>query len=330
MSGSSELNSSEFDGLRHHQVAVLLQVLAESELAAEKHLERRFLERAPRFKETLAFLTGIGAIQNVDGMLSTTSAFETVQLQDPIETQGAVLSLLLHQDSAYRREMLDYIQRFGVVDGTAVYAPSVEARSAESAVRNYLMDLGIVSFDGAKEHYVLRREHSCLYALARRSHRMVSPAQLSDQIRAREDIGLRAEKQVLCHERQRVGERFKDQVDHVAVRDVTAGYDILSVTVCEDGDVVPRYIEVKAVPPEDYRFYWSANEMDMAQMFGAWYYLYLVPVSTGGGFNIGSLRMLSDPHKAVLGPGSEWIVEKDIVRCSLDTDAGVLRDWKRQ
>ena len=38
------------------------------------------------------------------------------------------------------------------------------------------------------------------------------------------------------------------------------------------------YIEVKAVSPNTFTFYWSQREVDVAKVLGQHYYLYLLPV----------------------------------------------------
>jgi hypothetical protein len=59
----------------------------------------------------------------------------------------------------------------------------------------------------------------------------------------------------------------------------------------------------------------------MAEVFGAWYYLYLVPVVADGRIAADAVRIVQDPHVAVLGSGSNWIVETGVVQCRLAPDA---------
>jgi len=319
MSGSLDGSPSEFDGLRQRQVCELLRVLSEAELATKEHIRRRYAEREARFDETLAFLLEVRAVEEAGALICPALALAAISPDDYVKVSEATLRLLMNHDTRYRREVCDYLARFRVAGGAVVYRPLHTRSSAESGVRNFLMDLGVVTYDGNAGEYLLPPTHSALYAQARYPHRAITLAELKARLLAKEKLGLDAEKAVLVYERQRVGHHFEREVRHVATQDVAAGYDVLSVTVQDDGETTPRYIEVKAVPRDTYRFLWTANELTMAEAFGPRYYLYLVPVGSDGRLDLSRVRIVSDPVAAVLGVQSEWDVQRDGVRCSLAT-----------
>ncbi len=321
MSGSSDTNASIFEGLEQGQVVALLDVLKDSKLATRSHVARRFLERASRFEVTMRFLTTIGAIRDDNSIISVAPALREIRgHQGNSDLHRELIKLLTQRKSPYRSEMFEYLSHFCVTDGRATYRPTVEDRGDESDVRNYLMELGIVSYEASEDRYVLAMEHSDLYARAKESRAPVSPSEFQARRAAKEEIGLAAEIAVLAHERKRVGAQHAASVDHVALWNVAAGYDIRSVTVGNQDRELPRYIEVKAVPYERYQFFWTANELAMAELFGPWYYLYLLPVVSGGSFDFEKLRITCDPYANVLGPESEWVVERQVVRCCLKTE----------
>ena len=233
------------------------------------------------------------------------------------ELVAIVIDLIVRRENCFRSELFDYMKRFRVADGKAVYRPSVDQRSAESGVRNLLMEWGVVAFDSSESQYVLMPEHAALFAHARYCGHSVSPLQSQCNRRNKEDLGLAAEQAVVSYEHERLGPGLADQIDHVALRNVAAGYDIQSISVAEGNRSFPRYIEVKAVPSQTLRFYWTANEISVAEFFGSWYYLYLLPVDRQGAFSIRGLRIIANPHSAVLGSAGEWIVESDVIQCSL-------------
>ena len=86
----------------------------------------------------------------------------------------------------------------------------------------------------------------------------------------------------------------------MALRNVAAGYDIRSLTVSNDSETVPRFIEVKAVSPVSMCFHWTRNEVAVACTLRDFYFLYLLPVTGSGGFDVANLRIICDPHKRVL------------------------------
>lgn len=322
MTDCLENGASPFDGLHERQISALFDVLHDSELGGREHIRRRYLDREPRFDVTLRFLTEIGALQENNGVLALAPPLQTLEAAvTPQDLAPLLINLIVCTQNPFRSHLLEYVRQFRVADGSAVHRPSTQDRSAESAVRNLLMELGAVSYDTSQDQYVLAPQYSALFAQARCAPCLVSPAQLHRSQQEKEDLGLSAEIAIVSYERQRVGARLVDRIDHVALRNVAAGYDIQSVSVVEGERIVPRYIEVKAVPIGTFRFYWTPTEVSVAELFGAWYYLYLLPVDRCGTFSLRHLRVIPDPHRAVLASPSEWIVETAVMKCSLAPSA---------
>jgi len=318
MKDSLERTASTFEGLHQAQVLALLDVLRESELRTKEYVEKRYLDHAPKFETTLRFLTEIGAVQQKNSLLSITQILP--EESAPFAGQdltGVLISLILRRRSRYRSEMFRYLKRFQVTSGQATHRPTVEERSAESPVRNFLMELRVIEYDSSEDRYVVSPEYNALYAQAKHNPHSVSPYALVERLEEQEGIGFSAEIAVVSYERQRVGSQLAHRVDHVALRNVAAGYDIQSVSVCVGNKTLPRYVEVKAVPSGTFRFYWTSNEVNVAKSFGSWYYLYLLPVDRGESFDVGRLRIVRDPYSTVLGSPSEWVVDKDVIQCSL-------------
>ena len=53
----------------------------------------------------------------------------------------------------------------------------------------------------------------------------------------------------------------------------------------------------------------SKNEINTASQFKEQYFLYLLPVSTNGEFDISRLEIISDPVRNVLGNHQKWSSE---------------------
>jgi hypothetical protein len=71
-------------------------------------------------------------------------------------------------------------------------------------------------------------------------------------------------------------------------------------------------IEVKAVSPTDFRFYWSRNEIETARIHGPNYFLYLVPASKNG-FDMLKVRIIPNPFKRVYLDGKSWLRQEELV-----------------
>ena len=71
-------------------------------------------------------------------------------------------------------------------------------------------------------------------------------------------------------------------------------------------------IEVKAVSPYDYRFFWSRNEVEKAQETGNSYYLYLLPVITQYSFDISSLEIIRNPYQNIFLKNDKWNKKEEV------------------
>jgi hypothetical protein len=137
-------------------------------------------------------------------------------------------------------------------------------------------------------------------------------------LKDRETLGLAAEESVVVYEKKRVGPRYEKNVVHVSLRNASAGYDIKSVTQIMEDAIAPRYIEVKAVSPSTFMFYWTYNERRVAELFGKHYYLYLLPIDKRLGFKLDELKIIQNPLSTIMDVDSEWQVDMDVICCSIN------------
>jgi len=306
---------SLFDGICLRHVAVLLGLLQTSTLTRKAIIEKRYQDHALAFEATLNFLVAIGAVRDSDGYLRP-SNLTSVDSTNETQVGAHVLDMLMGGNSTYRGEALGYLKSFEMKEGEIQYCPPPEARGKHSAVRNLLMELRVVTYDRARDIYRLAPEYFSLYVANVASKPALSLRFFRQMVRDKEDIGLAAEFAVLAYEKERVGKHYSECVEHTALKNVNAGYDITSVT-SDECSLLPRLIEVKAVSAQDFQFFWSANEVTIASMFAPWYYLYLLPVKRHGEFSMDRLRIIPNPCAVVLAPGGEWLTEENAIRCAI-------------
>jgi len=327
MKESSARRTDAFEGLKWRHVLVLLSVLRESDYTQKGHIKKRYNARASRFTETLAFMTCLRAVKEKGGHLQ---ASDILRADDEDEARFWLAERLFCFRNRYRTQIFRYLRRFCVEDGEPTFRPSPASRHRESHVRNFLMEIGVVHYDTSRDCYLIAPEHLALYAVSQDNANKQTPAIVRTANRAKESLGLAAEKVVVSYEQDRVGRGFADRVEHVALWNAAAGYDVRSVTIDENGVVVPRYIEVKAVSASSLQFYWTRNEVLTAKLLSEWYYLYLLPAKTNGRFAINELKMIAHPHSAVLHAPNAWTVEPNVLRCYLRQegmrDPGVSSD----
>ena len=275
MEESSADRLSAFEGLEWHHVVTMLSVLRKSEYTKKEHVKKRYNEYASRYKETIIFMICLRAVIERDGHVQASAS---LLAENEAEARSWLAGRLFSSPNRYRTEIFQYLRGFRIIDGEPTSHPPSVSRHHESHVRNFLMEMGVVRHDTRRDCYLIAPEYLVLYAFARDNANKQTPAMLANVNRARESLGLAAEKTVVLYERDRIGSILADGVEHVALRNSAAGYDIRSVTIDDDGTAVHRYIEVKAVSGSSLQFYWTRNEVITAKLLSEWYYLYLLPV----------------------------------------------------
>ena len=310
------MSSSPFFHLRYAHVCAMLEVLQSIQLRRVSHVRRLFSERARGFDEVLPFLVNLGILTIKDESIRVNTQYFSA---DPSSLRALILDRLTIAQSKYRAELYSFLTQFKVVDGDVTYTPTEQNRSRDSSVRNFLVDFGVVLYNGENEQYLLSPEHVSLFAKARNTANQTSTHQLEADLDDRTSIGFAAERTVLQFERGRVGEQHANRVDHVSLRNVSAGYDILSVSF-DSFKITPRFVEVKAVPKGTYRFFWSKNEVRVAKELSSLYFLYLLPVNGYGKFDLGSLSIVENPIKSIFRQQSSWVTEGDAIVCYKRTE----------
>jgi len=318
MKDSSMVETVSFRGIEWHNVLKLLDVLVESSLLTTEYIARRFKERGTGFPETLEFLLSINALHRRTDHLALSSEVKDAAVNgNRAELQACLLTLLLHHGSGFRTAIYEYVRHFELHESEVLYCAARRQLSRHSFVRNFLMEIGVVAYEGKPRYYRLAPEYNYLYIDAMERSKVVSPSTLVAKLSDQADIGLLAEQRVLSYEKERVGPGSEHLIDHISRRNAAVGYDIKSVTQGKGKTLEPRYVEVKAVSEVCLRFYWTANEIRVAKLLGKLYYLYLLPVNVRGGFRLESLRIISDAYAVVLRPRSEWDIAENVISCSL-------------
>ncbi len=305
-------DDDRFRGLRWSQIRELVSVLQGAQLRDLGHIKRLYLEQAENFEETHAFLTEVAG--------SKTAGVGTIEIEVPSDidedwVRRWIVDSLLGSDNSYRRALYSYLQAYSIEGGAPRHRPRRPYRHYESNVRNFLIDLGVIAHSVDGDFYFVRDSQLDLYLAAQDwAGARQTPARRALVQAERESFGTAAESTIVNYERSRLGEMYQDSVQHVALVNAAAGYDVRSLTL-ERGRAAPRLIEVKAVERRSLRFFWTRNEIEASRRYGDWYYLYLLPVSRDGRFVLEELAIIPTPTTAVLGSSANWEVEADGVQC---------------
>lgn len=202
-----------------------------------------------------------------------------------------------------------YLGLFKKVNNVYYHNPTLASRIETSGIRNLFIELGVISYNSEKNYYLLRKRFEHLSEKKSVSSTM-SPKKLKQLNDTKEKLGLLAEKEIISFEKLRLSKHTSliKKINHVSLKNVAAGYDIESFEIPNKEKIVKRYIEVKAVPSENFHFFWSRQEMECSKFYKNNYYLYLLPVVGKNTFDIEKLEIIRNPSIKIL-KGDKWLSE---------------------
>ncbi|MBL7184776.1 MAG: DUF3883 domain-containing protein [Phycisphaerae bacterium] len=306
---------SAFDKISVRQISTLSEVLSESTLLKRELIESKYLRNATHFQETFEFLQDLNLVEERAGQIILRGNYREFlgnfrNTQRPAQlVREFILSSFLNRATPYTGYLVDFLSNFCWTGDRQEFTPTVHERLKYSGLRNFLIDLEFLHVDPEENRYTVVAEYPLICSELQQK-RELSSEDFAQILERKEQIGKTAEKAILEYERRRLSELpgIVDRIEHTSVSDVTAGYDIRSFEdkLDENGNVVPRLIEVKAVSFWCYRFHWTRNEIEKSKLHGQRYHLYLLPVVGIDKFNIERLKVVKDPYKAVFRNRNEW------------------------
>jgi hypothetical protein len=270
----------------------------------------RFMQDALHFSEVMDFLKGLGVVRVTGGQALRR---ESLGKTDD-EMKSGFVQRLFNRTTPYQLHAHEFVGHFKSGDGSFEIVMDSEKRRHFGGVRNLLLDLEFLEQDADRPRYWISPQHLADF-LEAKSKSPTSPIELQKILRAREKLGREAELEVLKFEAARLRNRpgLARRIKHVAAENVGAGYDILSFTEsATSAGFSDRLIEVKAVSPVDFKFFWSRNEIEAARFHGQNYFLYLVPAFKNG-FDMQKLKIIQNPFKQVYLVRKSWRRQDELV-----------------
>lgn len=299
-----------FHRISFREIKILWGILRNLSLTKEDFVRKRFLQDALHYSDVMDFLKQLGLLRVARGQISTK---ENLGETDE-EMKSALVQRLLDQDAPYWLHINKFLGHFESVEGKFEVLMDSERRRRFGGIRNLLLELEFLDRDFDKPRYWISPQYLTAFIDAK-SISSTSPLEFQDVLRARAKLGHEAELEVLKFESARLRDcsGLAKRIKHVASENVGAGYDILSFTkTANPSGFSDRLIEVKAVSPIDFKFYWSRNEIETARVHGLNYFLYLVPVSKSG-FDMQKLKIIQNPFKRVYLDNKLWLRQEELV-----------------
>jgi hypothetical protein len=305
MNGYSGNRAVTLEGIRPRHAYTLLEIVHGSTLRERSFVAGIYADTATHFEETLGFLERLGWLRSINGDVEPASDIVARIVAADGDQRSVLLAEALFEGAGpYHHAFARYLSQFRLADGELVHRPTMEARQREAGVRDFLMDLGAVTYRVDGDLFMLERPFA-MWAVWARNVLSASAKQLARDEKQRLALGQDAELAVLEWEKKRVGNGLQHHVRHVSHENPAACFDIRSVTVV-DAEFEPRCIEVKAVAAHSFEFHWSRSEIEAAEILGAKYYLYLVPVLGPRVFDLAHMEIVRDAYVNVYRNRSNW------------------------
>lgn len=305
-------NVIDFSRILWGQILVLCRALRVSSSSNLEIVERWYNSESVNFKETLDFLLSLRVVTVKSNKILPIPALKKVIALDDESIRRFFVTTLFQKKGNLMKYFGEYLNNFELHGDVYRFIPSVHERLKYSGIRNFLVSLGVITFESSYNGYTVARELSA-YLLDR--NKILSYDKFVKKIRASEALGYAAELMVFKHEK----EKFKDnpslqrEIRHMSLENVRSGYDIRSFEMQENKGRVTKYIEVKAVSKDGWGFYCSRNEINKARQLGESYYLYLLPSKNGGALDISELKEIKDPYREVFQNQNEWAREVEVM-----------------
>ena len=250
-------------------------------------------------RESLNFLIEIGII-SVDWNNIKIHDTSSGEIEDKIFNKIA-------ESSEFGLEVKEYLNNFVNLNDTYSFKPDAIYNNATSHLRNFLIYAKKIVYEN-NEYKVI--DNNILELFLKNEY---SPKKLEKDLKDKKQLGDDAEKLIFKKEQYKVDQINPSlKVDHVALRDVSAGYDIQSFEK-KDDRVEKIYIEVKAVSKSNYKFHLSVQEKQTANKLKDKYFIYLLPVdkSNPDKFDYNQLLKITNVDKSIFQNKLEWKVEND-------------------
>ena len=315
MNRSSDDSHPAMLGMSFMGTRVLLRLIARASNLNKSWLMTRYSEQAKNFDKVISFLVACKIILDEGNTVRQGQKYALAmeKLKSSVEEYNKFLvQLILSSNTQQGYETRELLSNFESVLGTPKLA-SLPQGDKRYAVRNTLIEAGIIILDHGNGICEIPAKHNYLYSLAKHGHGK-SPDSLEKQAKRNLDIGTQAELSVIEYEREILGDAFADQVVYIAEYNTSAGFDIASVRIINNQVSENRLIEVKAVSPSDYGFFLTAREYDIAKQYRQQYYLYLVPVRDQIPA-IDKLEIVCNPAEKIIKNNDQWLVTHQNIHC---------------
>lgn len=302
---------TKYIDIRYFQIRAFLKIISKFSSYDKEFIKSLFIKESSNYQNTLDFLSEAGII-TFDNDKIIINSFLTVQIDkvlvDDDSLKNKLLEVIINNKKVFSQFVKDYIDNFTLVDSIYTYKPSTDEKIKYSGIRNLLMELELIDFNNISDTYQISEKYNHLLN-GILENRILSPKELTIVLEKQKLLGASAELEIIEYEKRRLSKypELLNKIQHVALNNTAAGYDILSFDLKDNSDeVIERYIEVKAVSGTNYKFYLTDNEIKKSRIHREQYYLYLLPIICKNKFDTESLEIICDPFENIINNQEIW------------------------
>lgn len=297
-----------FEKIRLSQLHILCNTIADTQMRNVSNIKRKYCESALAFDETLVLLEELKIVKKKSDELVLSKTFSQTYYHID-DFKKILLPILFSAEGDISEQLRNFLLNFQTDTNKTFFKATEIQKIKFSDTRNLLLELEFISASVDNTTYIVNPDYTDLF-VKQFSKNKLSPESLKRKQTENDSIGLTAEKAVIDFEVKRLANISIDQkeIEHTSQENVLAGYDIKSFENYLDANMkrIERYIEVKAVSIDDFKFYWSRNEMEIAKVFGEKYFLYLLPVASNDTFDFEKLMIVNNPFKNIYLNRPDW------------------------
>jgi hypothetical protein len=292
------MSAEIFENIEVKNLVDLYNIL-ENNLEYLDNAKLQYSKQNTYLRDSLNFLIEIDLI-SVSG--------NNIKIHDPSsgEIEDKIFNKIA-ESSEFGLEVKEYLNNFVNINGSYSFKPDAIYNNATSHLRNFLIYAKKIIYEN-NEYKVV--DNKILELFLKKEY---SPKKLEKDLKDKKQLGDDAEILIFKKEQEKANQINPSlKVDHVALRDVSAGYDIQSFEK-QDDRVEKIYIEVKAVSKSNYKFHLSVKEKQTANKLKNKYFIYLLPVdkSNPDKFDYNQLLKITNIDKSIFQNKLEWKVEND-------------------
>lgn len=300
----------DFNNIKLQSVIYFANALEASILQDIDNVKKKYSRNCLHFDDIVEFCKSINLLKIENHEFKMASKFENLSSTSTnyeSELRNLILSEIFSKHCKFTDKIQKYIVPFEFKSPNIILRPTASFNVKHSGLRNLLIELELMKLDEQNATYVIEN-NNLIYIEKLLSKKSISAKHLKHILSKKEEIGLKAEIEIIKFERESLRNHsdLASKIEHTAILNASAGYDIKSFTFIDSGKALEKYIEVKAVSISDYRFYLSKNELEKSKILSKNYFIYLLPVMSKDNFDTNNLLIVQNPYASIYNDRNNW------------------------